>query len=239
MGRERTRQGGFTLPELLTVVALVILIGTFALPTVYQTFGAGAEAQAFNIVYAQMNAARTLALRTGKYTCVHFQCVTEKQALQGVCYSGIFTYDSVAGVFAPATGYDLQRLPGGIALGRVTQNTIRGTDYVDNTGVFTSNLSLADGTIDPCFLEGTVVFAPNGTVTPKVNGADVAFDLSRPTWTNFWNSGYVSTTGISALTMFNYFTLTSADDSQRSRYMTKNGEIISVNVYTGQLISRR
>lgn len=237
MRRERTKQGGFTLPELLTVVAMMILIGTFSLPTVFRALNSGAEAQAFNMVYAQMNAARTLAMKTGNFTCLHFQVATGHTALRDTCFAGVFAYSTTTNTFSPAPGYDLLRIPGKMALGRITPNTSSGTVYLDNAGNF-QNVSDASGNIDPYFTEGTVIFAPNGTVVTQVNGQNIAF-AATTAWTSFWDPTYVSTTGITALTLFNYAGLYGSDVSWRNFYMSQNGEIIPINVYSGQLLSRR
>ena len=69
----RTGQLGFTLIELLVVVAIIGILGAIGLSTVNSVVAGGSKAQARNTVDAQLRVARSLAIRDGRYTGVHFQ----------------------------------------------------------------------------------------------------------------------------------------------------------------------
>lgn len=267
-----TIRRGFTLTELLTVVAIVVLMGTFALPIAVRLLDSGADAQAFNLIYAQLNAARTLAMKTGNYTCFHFQVTgTQTSAPDDVCFTGIFIYSTSSSTpgFIPAPGYDIKQLPGKMALGRITDGIVQTSSIAmsdtSETGVITNYVlstsfavtDAATGGILPGFTEGTVIFAPNGTVVPGVPQSSGTYGITfsrtksdgtaYPVWSNIWGTGLVtSNTGISTLTLFHYPSLYQARYSDyaggadlRTKWLNENGELIPINVYTGQLLSRR
>ena len=64
---------GFTLIELMVVLAIISLLAGIAIPTLAKLFGAGAAEEAHNILSAQLSAARALAVGKGTYAGVHIQ----------------------------------------------------------------------------------------------------------------------------------------------------------------------
>lgn len=89
------RPEGFTLVELLVVLALVMLISVIALPSVARIFDSGADAMAHNQISAQLEVARVYALENSKPAGIHVQLadpVTHPD-LEGVQYVTVIVRD--------------------------------------------------------------------------------------------------------------------------------------------------
>jgi len=135
------RAGGFTLLEMMVVIGLVSLMVSMSLPSVIALFNAGADAQAYNLVSAQLTVARARAVVGNTYAGVHVQLADAplietdtaqnptllRPELAGVCFSGIITYDPNTG----ARSFDLtaapKRVPGAIVFGYASE-AVTGTD---------------------------------------------------------------------------------------------------------------
>ncbi len=246
---------GFTLAEMLVTISLIVLIASIALPSVMGLFSAGADAQAYNILAAQLIAARALAITEGTYTGVHVQMAdptATRNPDENTCWIALTIYrDLSAGPpnppdmkFVLAEGYSPRKVPGNIAFGQLNGSRIRtfvsGSQYV-NLG---NEIFVQD------FCSFTVIFSPSGSVVTTVNGQSVQFDDSPQDGSIFrdghdgqlWdfnvaNAGMMGEWGATAVTMFNYIEFRGASD--QAAYLSESGQFLPINVYTGQLLPRK
>ncbi|MDY6913530.1 MAG: prepilin-type N-terminal cleavage/methylation domain-containing protein [Planctomycetota bacterium] len=225
---------GFTLIELLTVMGIIVLLAGIALPSVVGLFRAGADAQAYNLLAAQLTAARALAIQESTYAGVHVQLADpdENPSLEGVCYASIVIY-SGSSQFGQAPGYIPRRIPGGMAFGELS-NT-----FVNSSGDYQGLSDIDD------FTTFTIVFSPSGSVVVNVAGGNVQFNTNDNLFDDtspniaLWDATDANddTEGVSAVTMFHYSTFNKTGD--RAAYLNESGQFLPVNVYTGQLFQRQ
>ena len=112
VSRSRMRTAGkanaFTLIELMVAITIMMLLAATALPTVSKLFTAGADKQAYNIISAQIAAARAVAIVEGTYAGVHVQ-IADRDELENICYAAVVWID-------PATSaHEFTLADGGLA----------------------------------------------------------------------------------------------------------------------------
>jgi len=242
---------GFTLVELLVVLAIIALIAGAVIPSVLGAFGAGADAQAYNVLSAQLGAARAQAIATGTYAGVHVQQADpDVTDLSDAWYAAVMIYKDVdptpGGVdmkFVLAPGFTPRRLPGSIVFGEISNRAMNaGGDYDVSTD------ELED------FTTFTVVFSPTGAVVRQVRTRDIVFDGNDPifsgsTGKQLWdprranadtdNNGQDGEPGAAAVVLFDYADLRDlSSPNDRNAYLKRSGQLIPINVYTGQLFPR-
>jgi prepilin-type N-terminal cleavage/methylation domain-containing protein len=240
-------RSAFTLIELLIVIGIIGALLTIALPSLARLFASGADAQAYNLMAAQLVAVRAQALKRSRFIGLHVQMVdsTVNPSFTDVCYAAVLRYDDSSGNFVADPDTDLlpRRIPGNMAFAEVK------SPYVNDAGDYQplDNLALVG------FTTFTVVFSPSGTVVRQVNGADIRLDTSGNgmfTGTNrLWDSNAaVTEPGATALAMFDYAKLSRGDwndnnvnsePADRQRYLDMNCRFLTINRYTGQLDRRR
>ncbi|MFW6146749.1 MAG: type II secretion system protein [Planctomycetota bacterium] len=229
----------FTLIELLMVIGIIILVAGIALPSVGNILALGSDAQAYNLLAGQIAAARALAIRRATYAGVHVQLVDEtaKPDLSDVCYVAVMIAerDPNSGSFvfggAVEAGYEAERVPGSFWFGQLTGST----NFVNNTGQFRNLGDLDD------FTTFTVVFSPSGSVVTQVEGDNIQFDPTDSLFSgseSLWDHGEADDeSGTTAVTMFNSADFRMAGD--RANYLNTHGQLIPVNVHTGELFERK
>ena len=237
------RRRGFTLIELLVVLGMLSIILTLTLPSVMAIFNAGQDAQAYNLLSAQLMVARALAIQQSTFAGVHVQLAdpNAQPELEDVCFSAVvFLRDVDPGAnvnmkWQLADGYRPIRLPGDMAFGKLTDAFVTDEEYD------------LDPNLD-AFICFTIVFSPNGAAVRynvDFDPNDPLFRVDDDSYTQLWDhelandeNGQVSVT---AVTMFNYFELRnrSSIGGDRVDYLNQNGQFLPVNVYTGMLLPRR
>jgi prepilin-type N-terminal cleavage/methylation domain-containing protein len=255
------RATGFTLIEMMVVIGLVALLAAMALPSIVTLMSAGADAQAYNLIAAQLTFARALAIERVNYAGVHCQIADAKDGSnllrpkeEDMCYTGIvFVDDSNTNTSAGKlfTGYSTpKQVPGGIGLGKVS--TAMGSD-VATVGTSDTAPYQNDAGVKENFTTFTVLFTASGTAVRSVDGGVVNFWQNDPLFTDnpkstdisgsrrLWDytnaNKHYATTAIALFEMRRYgpSTLMSSD---RIGYLNDNAQLLPLNTYTGQLYIR-
>ncbi len=228
-----TRRSAFTLIEILIVISLIILLAAVSIPTITTLFGSGSAAQAYNMLAAQITTARAMAIRNSTYAGVHVQMdVTDPN----VCWASIVTYDSASGTFSIPEDIFPHQMPGNMAFGEIASPFVAGSAY--------QATAMDDNSLDD-FTSFTIVFDPSGKLVRRVNDNPVNFDLLHPAFatgdTQIWDPVNVNgENGVAAVTIFEYSALKARTDTQkRADFLDESGQFLAVNVYSGQLLSRR
>lgn len=241
----RPARPAFTMIEMIVVVGMILLLSAVAVPSFVQLFSSGANAQAYNMVSAQMMTARNVAIERGQYAGLHFQ---RPDATKGPFRQirGDFEYFGycgvVVGTFNPATsaltldvspGFAPKPMPGHMSMIDLDQTT-----YTDPYR----------------FTTGTILFNPNGSLLGQANIKTYLTTPSMfvdPNTTAIWqnlaatssngtriyppckNPGLVSLDDY----MLVYSTLTSTGDI--NTFLNNRTESIFLNYNTGLLMPRK
>ncbi len=193
------KPGGFTLIEMLVVLGMIVLLAGIALPSAIGLFRSGGQAQAHNLLSAQLSVARALAVEQNRHIAVHVQRgyydPAEPDAglpgSEGFTFAAILSYgeltdpnDPVAGEtrFYPVKEHTPVRFPKNIGLGQVS------AEFLIQSGSTTSYTNLGDG---PAYAPGdadydklldfssfTFVFGPQGSLVRSPDGEDLRFAIT-------------------------------------------------------------
>lgn len=98
--RAKSIRRGFTLIEMTISIAVIVMVASLALPSIISIFGAGSESQAYNLLSAQLTAARALAIQNANYAGVHVQLAADDSGEEGRCFVAIMVYDPVSRTFS-------------------------------------------------------------------------------------------------------------------------------------------
>ena len=243
--RSRNRRAGFTLIELAVALTIVLMIVSMVVPTVAKMLASRASMEAFNLVAAQLSAARAEAIANDTYAGIHVQLDTEAQMADKTAYSMIIIYDETNAVFRnyfkPRGQTDNlyfmpQELPGHTALGKLTRDFVTDAD----PGQY---YNLGDNELET-FCAFSVIFSPDGAVVTHVKGGNVMFDINDAMFsgsnTTLWDHTLANDKpGVIAFTMFDYLELLKRESDARITYLDEHGQFLPVNMHTGQLFDRR
>ena len=237
----RNRRAGFTLIELAVALTIILLVVSMVVPTMARMLESRASMEAFNLVAAQLTAARAEAVTSDTYAGIHIQLDTEVDMTEKTAYSMIIRIppdevDDDAPLFERPTFFMPQELPGRTAMGKLT------SDFVTAGTPGTYQGLATDANVQE-FCAFSVIFSPDGAVVTKVKGANIMFDNTDPmfsvTATGLWNFALANNRmGITTFTMFNYLDLLKGDSAARGTYLDENGQFLPVNMHTGQLFDR-
>jgi len=237
--RNRNRPAGFTLIELAVALTIILLIVTMVVPTMIKMLSSRASMEAFNLVAAQLSAARAEAVTSNTYAGIHIQLDDETVMADKTAYSMIIAYDETATspVFRRPALFIPQELPGRTAMGQLTPAFVT----TGNPGTYQG---LGTDAQLKAFCSFSVIFSPEGTVVTQVKGETIKFDAGDPmftgTQTKLWDHTLANDKmGIATFTMFNYLELLKRDSTGRTTYLNENGQFLPVNMHTGQLFDRR
>ncbi len=194
---------GFTLMELMITLMLIALLAALALPTVMTLFNSGAEEQAVNILTAQINAARSLAIRKNTYAGVHVQLAdkaldipfdtNDPRERKYVCYSAVVWADPSAASqaagdqikFRIAPNYQPIRMPRTIAFGVVAAPFVNPDEEKEpyTTALLTHRFDASDMS-GPDYIREfttfTIVFSPSGQILNRLPTGDLEFAEIKP-----------------------------------------------------------
>jgi len=247
-GDAAARRRGFTLLEMMVVIAMIGIAVGLALPSVMGLFNAGADAQAYNLLAAQLTTARAMAIRNHTYGGVHVQLADGKDNsgnllrpdLAEACFSAIVLYDRKMQRFQ-VQGQP-QRVPGSYAFGQVSGDTVSGNQWSGGAGTAATLTTF------------TVVFDASGRATKQVDGGPVIFDANDPLFNiniatpdvvsgsaKLWQlphaaNGTDAKCGVLAVTMFDYTEYLAS--TNKTAYLNERGQFLPLNAYTGQLFPR-
>ena len=262
------RLRGFTLLEMMVVIGLVALMASMALPSIIALFNSGADAQAYNLISAQITAARAKAVLSSTYAGVHVQMADAlndaedgllRPELKEMCFSGLIVYDSEKKYFDLIPGMAPQRIPGNIAFGyaseAVTPPSAGAAGTLEAT-IGNSASSLFEGAAAENMTKFTtfsVIFNPLGAVTRFVNGNPIKFNDQSPIFND------VATTDVARFGSKRLWRLVNIDyvqdrygttaitmfdvaeyssASNKVAYLNENAQLLPLNVHTGQLYKR-
>ena len=194
------RAGGFTLLEMMVVIGLVSIMVAMSLPSVMALFNAGADAQAYNLLTAQLTASRARAVVGSTYAGIHVQLADAplietdtaefptllRPKLQGVCFSGMLGYDPNTASFdliaAPT------RIPGTVAFGyaskSVTGSSTTGGLEATLGESSTNPFEGAAGTLSK-LTTFSVIFNPVGAVTRFANGEAIRLNPQSKVFSDY------------------------------------------------------
>jgi type II secretory pathway pseudopilin PulG len=224
--------------EVLVVVSIVVLMMAVAIPSINQLFTSGADAQAYNVIAAQLAAARALAIQKQTYAGVHVQrAAPTLTKLSRACFSAV-VWDNPAPATPPdpnftlAPGFFPKRLPGGMVMGQISN-----TYYDTTNNTYLPTVSSED------FCNFTIVFTPTGQLAKNYNVTFDSFDSNDPIFDPNSGKEYLwypppSSPSINGMVLFDgdkFFPLPAASKQQ---YLAMNGQVIGVNWYTGAVLGR-
>jgi prepilin-type N-terminal cleavage/methylation domain-containing protein len=238
---------GFTLVELMVVIALIALLAGATIPSMISVFTAGADSQAVNLLSAQLTAARALAMREGKYAAVHVQMGSKYDGTTWIrlnkCYIGLMLEDPLKHVFYPISGYaDIQPVPGTMAFGQMDGYVAAADTY----GGITDEANLR------AFATFDIVFSPSGSLAlQKVQIATDHPAFAADPDVGIWNpaevnspagegDGRESNLSVKSVTVFDFQkVLLLSSGAKMADHLTKEGQYLPINVHTGLLHPRR
>jgi type II secretory pathway pseudopilin PulG len=253
---------------MMVVIGLVALMASMALPSIIALFNSGADAQAYNLISAQITAARAKAVLSSTYAGVHVQMADAlndaedgllRPELKEMCFSGLIVYDSEKKYFDLIPGMAPQRIPGNIAFGyaseAVTPPSAGAAGTLEAT-IGNSASSLFEGAAAENMTKFTtfsVIFNPLGAVTRFVNGNPIKFNDQSPIFND------VATTDVARFGSKRLWRLVNIDyvqdrygttaitmfdvaeyssASNKVAYLNENAQLLPLNVHTGQLYKR-
>lgn len=237
----RHRTAGFTLIELAVALTVILMIVTMVVPTMSKMLSSRASMEAFNLVAAQLSAARAEAVTSNTYAGIHVQLGFHDD-MKETSYSMIIhvpqnQVDDANPKFTRPDIFMPQELPGGTALGQLTSKYVTSGD--PGRYRVSSDSDLKN------FCAFSLIFSPDGMVVTEVQGKNIRFDTAHAMFsgnekTKLWDPGIADDKpGVTAFTMFDYREVWKREPADRSDYLDKHGQFLPVNMHTGQLFDRQ
>jgi prepilin-type N-terminal cleavage/methylation domain-containing protein len=210
---------GFTLVELLVVVTIIaLLVGTVA-PSLAGLFTSGSDSQAYNLIAAQLAAARAMAIQEHTFAGLHVQLAGAGKN-QGFCYSVVIEPNQVTGNYMPAEGFTPQRVPLPMAFMRL---------HPPDTGYQAADLTDAGIDAGTTF---TILFTATGALNTDTK--NVTVDPVAGLWPSI-----LPESPAWAIVMVDLDKLRKAPSTtDRKAILDNYGQLLPINHYTGALLGR-
>jgi hypothetical protein len=248
---------------MLVVISMIGLIAGITLPSIVRLFGAGAEEQAYNVIAAQLMAARALAIREGTYAGVAIQRADATDELwdRCICYSAVMIFNRMGdrdqdgttnAIFELAPGFEPRKMPGHIGF-------VDG-DELERVGTYDDDQELYTFFGHMTYHSGYamyVVFSPDGKLVRYVNDKKVGLGLDCPLFLGpgesfedkpdaVWESNRCGKgneqyeIGCTTLVMVDLVLLERVGGGvDRAEFLNETGVFLPINMHTGQLFPRR
>jgi prepilin-type N-terminal cleavage/methylation domain-containing protein len=249
--RRPSARGAFTLIEILVVVALIAMVMGLALVNTATIIRSSADTQAYNLLAAQLRAARALAIQQNTYAGVHVQLAKEPISASNPklrkAYSTVVSLVSSLDAAGPAEfqqaeGFRYRAVPGTIAFGDLTnrQDEIFDGDEFDlpSTGGWSGSEDTTN--LNEEFTSATILFSPEGRIVRNVLGKqiEVRGSLVGSGGKALWRP-IDPENGARALCIFDLTAyLTAGGRDAANKYLDLNASYLPVNVHTGQIYER-
>jgi len=215
------------------VLTLLLLLAVATIPSALKLFAAGANAQAYNLLNAQLKSARAHAVGRGTYAAAHVQMGKVGKRINE-CYTAVMQYSWTDGNFSMASEFLPHRFPGSMAFGEISAAYVDGSSFKD----------ISDADLD-AFTTFSIVFTADGSICKYVRGENVKYNPDEPLFigannVRLWGPLVpAEEPGVTAVTMFDYVELQSRlTGPKRAAYLNEVGQILSVNIHTGQVLER-
>jgi hypothetical protein len=187
---------------MMVVVGLISLMATLALPSIVALYNSGADAQAYNLIAAQLTAARAKAIVSSTYAGIHVQMADLRYEdvygttrpeeplfrpeLKEVSYSCLIVYDDPNKSFVRMPNAKPERVPGTIGVGYASEAVtppenavISGT--LDATISTDPDKPFGTGAVNvEKFTTFSIIFNPLGAVTRFADGEPIHLDPNSP-----------------------------------------------------------
>ena len=228
----RPARRAFTFIELMVVIALIVIVSTIALPSFLKLFSSGADAQAYNMMSAQLSVARADAVVEGKYYLMHTGIGNVNASANLPKYTAYMAIlvgkeDANGNIeFELAPGRRPRNIPGNYAFGGISSDTMSGDNFTVGSGDLAA------------FTRFSILFGPNGEVLKSPASSATAGSIvmndsnlfGAPTSSNvrIWPSA-PSEPGLSAMALFHY-----PSAKTNSSHINEEAEFMAINTYTGK-----
>ncbi len=235
------RRGGYTMAELVLVVAVIAMLMVLILPSISTMFSAGSFEQAQVVMAATLSSARALAIEKQTYALVH----VHPDPREGKFWLVTMLFNPDNGRFVVAPGVRPYRLPGDVGAGEISDTFVQGGNYT-----VAVNDNDSDGVDDwRDFITFNVIFAPDGALASDVNGGPPLLDENSPIFLDaahgglfhdemynaeMYNAAVVNEDGVRAVTLFDFKELNVTED--RTIPLNEAGQFLVINPYTGKFL---
>lgn len=235
------RRKGFTLIEMMAVIAIIALISALILPAAAKLFTASADEQARQMLSAMLAGARAKAIEHAEYRIVHVQ--VGKEGSTWICAMAGRDEGLGRGMEFGGEGFLLpRRIPGHVAFGGIDPRFLMadGEHYSPD---------LTDTRLED-FTSFNIGFGPDGTLVTGVGPVPFILDRISPVfgWGGeaIWKDCPQPEYGVRAVTYFPYPKVkplppvpTRPNEITRTMYLNDNAQFLALSPLTGRVMDAK